>query len=443
MTGLQGITRVVHKEHYDQQHFFNLPYSTLPPLPDDAVYIRPRLLGLGSNNLSYCAQGGPLHWWEAFPVPADLPEPYNDTEQYGIAPGWGYGEVLKSTIAELKEGTVMFGFMPLSAFPFQLQLEKSKGLASHWFDVKESRNGLMPLYRRYQAAEDALLPDNKMHSSFSANSAVWGSGYCLNRFVLKARDEDPVISPFPEFKAPWPEEAADLRDTLVVCLAAGTKTNRAFVHQLVTNRAPDRGPAALLEVSGSTDSIVPELKPSFEHWILTYQNATNDETLSWITNLGVHHIVICDFGGRNGFIETFTTALRVALHESSNQNLESVRIDIIGIGGEPKVYTPEEKVARQARNKKVGAVQMNASGIREVAITELGEERYFREQGGELNRVVETELERNRGTDDEGRVLGIEIVWRDGMEGENGLEGAWQELCNGKVLGSEGLVIRL
>ena len=104
MAASTATVRIVSKEKYDEQHFFELPLDSLPTLSESSVRIQPRILGLGSNNLAYCSAGQMLHWWDAFRVPASLPPPYNNEEQYGIAPGWGFGEILESTFARCSPG---------------------------------------------------------------------------------------------------------------------------------------------------------------------------------------------------------------------------------------------------------------------------------------------------------------------------------------------------
>ena len=426
--------RIVSKENYDQQYFFDLSLSSLPALPASSVRIRPRLLGLGSNNLAYCSAGQMLHWWSAFPVPSSLPSPYNDEEQYGIAPGWGLGEVLESTIQSLQAGTMLYGFMPLSAHPVDLELRQSDAIESHWLEISESRQKLMPLYKRYTFIEDPLSPANEVGSAYTS-TLVWGAGYCLNRFSLASWPGDPTITPMPDFKLPWPKGSEDLKSALVVALGAGGKASRGFVQQLATNRAPASGPKGLLEVSSNTDSIMPSLKPGFDHHIVTYGNALSSGTLCWINSLNIERILICDFGSRDNIVEKLTLSLR--------DQLKGTKVDLITIGGESKVYTAEEKAARIFRNKLLQGTPMNTSGIREEAIKQLGEATFFEQYSSELQRVIETELARNKGTADEGKVLGVKLLWREGLRGINGLEQAWTDVAQGRVPGSEGLVFRI
>ncbi len=435
MTSTTATVRVVSKEKYDQQHFFDLPLNSLPPLSASSVRIQSRLLGLGSNNLSYCAIGEVMRWWDAFHVPSSIPAPYNDEAQYGIAPGWGYGEVLESTIPLLRRGMMLYGFLPMSAHPVDLELKQSNDIDSHWLEVSESRQTIMSLYKRYVVAQNPLSSANKVVSAYESTIVVWNAGYCLNRFCFPSRPGDPVISPGPDMGVPWPAGSEKLESTLVISLGAGSKTSRGFVHQLLTNRAPGSGPKGLLEVSSVKKSIVPGLKPVLAHQIVTNSEALSSDTLSWVKSLRVDRIVVCDFGSRDNIVEKLTLLLR--------DQLENIQVDLIIIGGESKTYTSAELTARMEQGRRLKGLQMNTSGMIEQARKHLGDSIFFEQYASEFQRVIDSELARNKDTVDEGSVLGVKLVWKEGLRGVNGMEEAWTDVAHGKVPGNEGLVISL
>ena len=180
---------------------------------------------------------------------------------------------------------------------------------------------------------------------------------------------------------------------------------------------------------------MPGLRPAFEHQIVTYGNALSTDTLGWIRSCDVKRILVCDFGSRDNVVERLTLFLR--------DQLDDVLVNLITVGSESKVYTPEEKAARMERGKRLKGTPMNTSGIREDAIKHLGESIFFEQYSAEFQRVIESELARNTGTSDEGKVLGVKLVWRAGLRGTNGLEQAWTDVAQGNVPGSDGLVFRL
>src|ERR1700743_1582630 len=153
---MSSTLRVVHKSHYNRQIFLSPSPQSLSPLAASSVRVRTTLIGLTSNNLSYCASGEVLHWWDTFPVPEWLEAPYNDRAQYGISPGWGNATILESTVPGLKAGSVLWGFFPFSTFPVDLLLQQSAELETHFIEVSPHRAKVMPLYQRYVAVSDTL-----------------------------------------------------------------------------------------------------------------------------------------------------------------------------------------------------------------------------------------------------------------------------------------------
>lgn len=133
---------VVRKDNIVEHKSFPLKYTGLPDLEDGCIRARTAIASLTSNNLSYAHMGTALHWWDAFPVPKELPAPYNDRSQYGVVPVWGYAEVLESRVAGIDAGRLMWGFWPSHDLAIVLQLQKATG-EGHFMDVSEpfSLNG--------------------------------------------------------------------------------------------------------------------------------------------------------------------------------------------------------------------------------------------------------------------------------------------------------------
>ncbi|KAK5048644.1 hypothetical protein LTR84_005735 [Exophiala bonariae] len=425
--------RVVDKTHYDRQFFTTPPVDQLGPLSDSSVRIQSTLIGLSSNNLAYCAAGTALHWWDTFPVPKYVEAPYNDRSQYGISPGWGYATILESTVPALKKGSMLWGFFPISTFPVDLLLRQSSQIAEHFIEVSEHRNKVMPLYQRYIAVPDTLESVKAENSSAAWKSMLlppWKSAYTFNRFGFASLPGDPVLHP--GIGHPWTVQDGDLSKTLMICLGAGTKTGRSFIHQLATNRAPSSGPIAVLEISSTTPESSPFVRLQSVFPIKAAQYADlQDEALSeWMFGLPIDRIVVIDFSGRAGVCEPLTTKLRA--------NTAGVNVEVLVVGGESKVYTPEQLLERRATTSRLGAIQCNASGIREEAMAAIGEAKFFVEQDAAFDRFLEGEL-----VDGKGVVLGVRLGVREGLRGKEGIEGSWDRLAHGKVPGDEGLTFLL
>lgn len=188
MADRKSIIRIVDKKQYDEQYFFDLEQLSLPALALDSVRIRPQLLGLASYNLSYCAMGDILHWYDAYPLPGQLPEPFNDATKYAVAPGWGYANVEESTINGLKPGTMLYGMIPTSSSVVDLQLAQSQEGPRHWIEVSKRREQMMPLYNRYTVADDDFAPDvpERFREWRCGAFTVWQCGYLLNRYIFSA-----------------------------------------------------------------------------------------------------------------------------------------------------------------------------------------------------------------------------------------------------------------
>ncbi|KAK3069893.1 hypothetical protein LTR53_011428, partial [Teratosphaeriaceae sp. CCFEE 6253] len=121
--------------------------STLPSLETGLVRARAALVSLTYNTLTYARLGTVRNWWDAFPVPPNLPAPYGDRTQYGICPCWGWGTVIESRLEGIKPGLVMWGYWPFSGAPVDLQLVNG-GAPGHLVEVSEQRKTLMPMYNR-------------------------------------------------------------------------------------------------------------------------------------------------------------------------------------------------------------------------------------------------------------------------------------------------------
>ncbi|KAK5948518.1 hypothetical protein OHC33_010414 [Knufia fluminis] len=447
--------RLVHKTHYNTQIFHPLatPSTTLPP---STLRIRTSLLGLGSNNLSYCAAGDLLHWWDAYPPPTDvdIPAPHNDTDlaAYGIAPGWGYATVLDSTIPEIAAGRILYGFIPISGHAVDLTLRRVEGTGfngTHWIEVSEQRAKVMNLYQRYMVMPDTFsLPANDSKQGAKQGQGVhvdpltlftpvlkpvWEAGWLLARYVFAQSAEstpDPV-HPLGEAVSPWSAREADLSDACIVCVASGTKTARSFLEELARIALADgkgeKPSYSVLEVTGGKAGCERYIKDvPFQHELVGY-----DEIGAEVFKKQKYRkYVLLNFGGRDNALARVGTAIKEA-----NPDAETVCVQI---GGEAKVYSGEELAVRRETAEALGAVQMNTTGIRDEVMRRVGEEKYFGEMNGAFEKVVREQI----GAFD-GAVLGVRVKVSEGLRGEDGLEGCWERLCAGGIAGDEGLVVRL
>jgi len=430
MAAASSTARIVHKDKHDEQHFFDVAHSTLPPLEDGWVRVRSRLITISSMNLSYCALGRALAWWDEVPLPASLPAPYNNSSEYGVAPGWGVGEVIESRFPELTAGTAIYGHMPTSAFPFNLCLQNSNHIPSHWIDVSEQRKKLMAAYNRFIVMPEAFNIQESETALTLALQISFETGYVLNRFVFASWPEDQQIHPFPEQQLPWSVEDSDLRNAVVIALAAGGKSCRGFVQQLATHRSPGSGPVGLIEVTSSQASGIDGTRAPFPHQVVKYEDTLSSDLTEWIVAKNPRRIVITDFGGRDNIVEPLEQQLRAGLPQ--------VKLNVIGVGREAQFKPGSAAIAQN-----LSGVRMNTSGIRVEAIKQLGEAQYFEQSESAFQKMIRAERERAKAASQEGQVLGVKIDMRDGMRGSSGFEQAWSDLCTGQLSGNQALVFRI
>lgn len=429
------IARLVKKDRYNEQFFFEQRDLTSSKLKPSSVRIQARLLGLSANNLSYCALGDQLHWFDAFPIPDTLPTTYRNSDEYAVAPGWGYADILESSIEELKPGKRLYGFIPTSNMVTDLKLKPSDlGAPGHWTEYSDHRAQVMPLYSRYFEADQDFAPGNSDYSRLwkAALFPAWKSGYILNKFVFASYPEDPVVSSMPS-RVPWSKANADLTHAVVITLGSRSKTCRSFVHQLATNRAPGTGPIALVEVSSTREPTVSVAQWPFQHRVVTYEDASTKTSLQEIAELKATKVVILDFGGRgtalehiNGFFQELGPAIQVIL---------------IGIGsGHGKVFSKDDLQARLERSSKLESLPMNATDIIDAVIDKIGEEKTYDLIHREFYRVTSEQQKHTDETDN--AFLGMELDVREGVRGQ-GVEKVWSQLCEGQATGHSACVVKL
>ncbi|KAI9785102.1 MAG: hypothetical protein M1816_000513 [Peltula sp. TS41687] len=427
MTSGAAEIHVVSKEDNSQKSCIALPSdssSLNTPLAPSSIRVRTDLISLTANNLSYARGGSFLHWWDAYPVPPSAPAPFNDDTRYGIVPAWGYAVVLESTTS-IPPGARVWGFWPTSTWPTDLKLKAAEP-AGHWIEMSEHRRQLMNAYQRYVVTETQteVKEEVELMAWNAIFRPVWEGSYLISRYVFSDGETHPALHPTGMGDA-WNATDADLSSALVISLSASCKTARSFAWLLSHARVPSAGPVALLQVTSSPSSVSSD-SSSFPSKTISYASISEPETLEWIANRKSSRVVIVDFGARRA------DSLERLLDALQRRSLPALAPTIITVGSEAKVYTPEELQAYMESGPRLGKIQLNTSGLRDIAMKLQGEEDYF----GELNATWD------RWLDDEGPG-GMKIVWGRGLGGDQGVEGGWKKLCDGRTVADEGLVFQL
>jgi NADPH:quinone reductase-like Zn-dependent oxidoreductase len=136
-----GVDFLVEKSDWSRHRFVDAPEPELAP---GQVLFRVDRFAFTANNISYALAGDALGYWRFFPAP----------DGWGRLPTMGFGDVIRSTHADVAEGTRCFGFYPMSRY---LMIEPSAASPAGIMDGASHREGLAPAYNQYSpAAHDAL-----------------------------------------------------------------------------------------------------------------------------------------------------------------------------------------------------------------------------------------------------------------------------------------------
>src|SRR4051794_1372984 len=84
------------------------------------VVLKVDRVGMTANNVTYAVFGDAMHYWDFFPV---------EDGAFGRVPLWGFADVEKSAVADVAEGTRLYGYFPTSS---HLVVEPAK-VDSHGF----------------------------------------------------------------------------------------------------------------------------------------------------------------------------------------------------------------------------------------------------------------------------------------------------------------------
>ncbi|KAH7551100.1 hypothetical protein BM1_09974 [Bipolaris maydis] len=377
-----------------------------PSLAASSVRVQTWLVSLTYNNLTYARSGTPLHWWDTYPVPEASPAPFNSREEWGVVPAWGYGRVLESTIDAIAPGSLLWGMLPTSEHTVDLQLEAIEP-SGHWSERSAQRSKLMTIYNSYEQVSQS---DAQTMRITALCKPLWQGPHLLNTSAFSARR----IHPF-GFGAPWSQEDADLSSSVVVSISASSKTGRSFGWEMARNRdASKHGPLALIQMTS-----VPNTLSEYDSCLPMRAAAYDDtSTMAWAEQFKPSRVVIVDFGASDAVLESVRAA---ASKLASN-------VTVVAVGYEAKVYTPEEIAARMATaNTKV---LVNTSGMRDRVIESQGALEFSQELDSTWNRCLKEEA-----------FASLQVKVLNGVQGEQGIEGAWTALCDRKVAADVGMVV--
>lgn len=382
------------------------------PLAASSIRVQTKLISLTSNNLSYARGGEQLHWWDTYPVPLSSPAPYNNQQEWGIVPAWGYARVLESTIHDIAPGSLLYGMWPTSAHAVDLQLKPQPGAPGHWIETSPHRSALMTVYSNYEQITAPLdVPTMELRTLCKPQHAA---PHLLNKTTFSREHKVHPLG----FGGPWSDAEASLTNAVIISLSASSKTGRCFHWELARNRAvQEDGPLALLQVTS-----VPASLSAFESPLpvrgVSYGDL--DAGLNWAAEFQPSRSIVIDFGAPDAVLQATAESLKK----------RDIEVQILAVGAEAKIYTPEELMAKL--EMPLAKVQVNASGLRDQDIAAKG----FVESNRELDEARERCIA-------DGTFSYMTIKPVQGVKGASGLEGVWSDLCARKVDPTVGIVVHV
>ncbi|KAL2757654.1 hypothetical protein ACRALDRAFT_1060979 [Sodiomyces alcalophilus JCM 7366] len=416
-TALQ--VHVVDKTDYTKQKIVSLPETdALPSLQKGSIRVRSRILSLTTNNFSYARFGEELGWYSVWPTPPSLPAPYNDETRYGRIAAWGYGEVIESARDDVPVGTKLFGYLPIGTLPEELQV-KPTDIPGHLLEVSERRTArVMPFYNRYvcQPPHVDLSAERDARGSEALLRPLFEAGYLLNRYTFAGPETKP-LHPLGQ-GPPWTAQQADIKDAVLVFLAASGKTSLSLADQLRHGRNTGALPRKVVAVGSEASREFTQRTGLFDE-VLVYNDVDREELAGILALDKATKVMLVDFAGRGDAPDRWAARLR---------ELGGTVTGLL-FGGDP-TRTDLSHFDAETREEGSGVYMVSAPTMRDDAILVEGEARYFQLLDEAWARFVHGR----------GGLHGVSLTWRQDI---GALESDWDALWKGQYGPEIGLVYEI
>ncbi|KAH7356762.1 hypothetical protein BKA65DRAFT_214418 [Rhexocercosporidium sp. MPI-PUGE-AT-0058] len=417
--------QVLSRKNYEDQHIVSLPNAyPLLPLSSSSIRVKPTVISLTTNNLSYARFGHMLGWWDIHPLPPSIPEEYSDPQKFGRISCWGYGEVIDSNVSSVETGTQVYGYLPIGDLPVDMQIEINDKVTQQFSEVSKHRAHVLSIYNRYYITPPFKTDDERSQAldgqGLDSLFILFGTGYGMNRFLFPWNPAE-LVTPSGNPGDSWSLQKGALGSNAVVLVfSASGKTALSFAYNLKHGRPAGKMPRAVIGIGSEASKSFTQGTGLYDK-VLTYDIDSGDLP----TELSLHKdskIVICDFGARGGASDRWAAKL-LQTHKDVVQ---------LSIGGEVAAISPEQATASfliRHKSSSDAKPTINTSAIKDQAIEILGEQKYFDEFGRDYALFKE-----------QGTVKGLRLVWGDGIDA---VGKGWERLCKGEVGPDEGLVFNL
>jgi len=112
--------------------------SEAPELDPGQALLRVDKFGMTANNVTYAVFGDSMSYWDFFPA----------ADGWGRVPTWGFAEVERSEVEDVKPGTRLYGYLPPSSHLVVRPADAGEG---GFVDGSPHRAALPSAYHRYLA----------------------------------------------------------------------------------------------------------------------------------------------------------------------------------------------------------------------------------------------------------------------------------------------------
>jgi hypothetical protein len=102
---------------------------------------------LTANNITYAVVGEQIGYWQFFPPHAHTSTGEIDTQGWGILPVWGFADVVRSQCEDVPIGERLFGYFPPAS---HLVMTPAKMGKTSWLDASSHRSQLPAGYNMYR-----------------------------------------------------------------------------------------------------------------------------------------------------------------------------------------------------------------------------------------------------------------------------------------------------
>ena len=129
---------VVRRDDLHELRFEGAPPA---PLADGEARLRVDRFAFTANNVTYAVFGGAMKYWDFFPASAP---------GWGRVPVWGFADVVESTVAGVREGQRVYGYLPMST---ELVVRPARADERGFVDSSEHRRPMASAYNAYVSVD--------------------------------------------------------------------------------------------------------------------------------------------------------------------------------------------------------------------------------------------------------------------------------------------------